>query len=384
MAETATQFGFALLWCGMAMLASRSAVASLLGVSVTSDQSAHTDTIPLIVDVDTGIDDSLALLYLMASPEADILAITCTAGNVPARQVATNNLAWLDLCAYRDVEVAIGAEVPIVQPLMTTEETHGPQGIGYAELPAPHRALSTRHATEVWCSLARSRPGEITGLVTGPLTNLALAIKLDPELPRLLKRLVVMGGAFNHAGNTRPTTEWNIAVDPDAAKIVFDAFSGLPAHRRPIICALDVTERIEMKPEHVAELARVAGSVPAEVISREDPVGTRSSASNRVVRHLSDAVRFYMEFHVSHDQGFLAHMHDPFAAAVALDASLAEFKAATVDVEIDGTLTRGQTVADWRGMWGRPPNADVVINTDPAEFFRRLIDRVGPYARAVG
>lgn len=349
-----------------------------------SDRSAPTDTIPLIVDVDTGIDDSLALLYLMASPEADILAITCTAGNVPARQVATNNLAWLDLCAYRDVEVAIGAEVPIVQPLMTTEETHGPQGIGYAELPAPHRPLSTRHATAVWCSLARSRPGEITGLVTGPLTNLALAIKLDPELPRLLKRLVVMGGAFNHAGNTRPTTEWNIAVDPDAAKIVFDAFSGLPADRRPIICALDVTERIEMTPKHVAELARVAGSVPAEVISREDPAGTRSSASNRVVRHLSDAVRFYMEFHASHDQGFLAHMHDPFAAAVALDASLAEFRAATVDVEIDGTLTRGQTVADWRGMWGRPPNVDVVINTDPAEFFRRLIDRVGPYARAVG
>ena len=225
-----------------------------------SDPSAPTDTIPLIVDVDTGIDDSLALLYLMASPEADILAITCTAGNVPARQVATNNLAWLDLCAYRDVEVAIGAEVPIVQPLMTTEETHGPQGIGYAELPAPNRPLSTRHATAVWCSLARSRPGEITGLVTGPLTNLALAIKLDPELPRLLKRLVVMGGAFNHAGNTRPTTEWNIAVDPDAAKIVFDAFSGLPADRRPIICALDVTERIEMTPEHVAELARVAGT----------------------------------------------------------------------------------------------------------------------------
>lgn len=338
-------------------------------------------TTPLIVDVDTGIDDSLALLYLMASPEAEILGITCTAGNVPARQVAINNLAWLELCRYPEVEVALGAEVPIIQPLMTTEETHGPQGIGYAELPAPTRGLSPRHATEVWIDNARRRPGEITGLITGPLTNLALAVKIEPELPRLLKRIVVMGGAFNHAGNTLPTTEWNIAVDPDSAKIVFDAFSGLPEARRPIVCALDVTERIEMHPHHIAELAEAAGSTPAEIISPEDEPGRRSTASNPVIRHLSDAVRFYMEFHRLYDQGFLAHMHDPFAAAIALDPGLGRVRPATVDVELAGALTRGQTVADWRGMWGRPANADIVVDTDPAEFFRRTIERVGALAR---
>lgn len=340
--------------------------------------------VPLIVDVDTGIDDSLALLYLMASPEAEIVAITCTAGNVPARQVATNNLAWLELCGYGDVEVALGAEIPIVQPLMTTEETHGPQGIGHAELPAPSRTVSDRHATEVWIDAVRSRPGEVVGLVTGPLTNLALAVKLCPELPSLLNRLVIMGGAFNHAGNTLPTTEWNIAVDPESAKIVFDAFSGLPADRHPVICALDVTERIEMKPEHIAALAREAGSTPEEVISPDDPEGTRSTASHAVIRHLSDAVRFYMEFHRAYDQGFLAHMHDPFAAAVALDPSLAVTRGATVDMELAGTLTRGQTVADWRGMWGRPHNAAIVVDTDPEEFFRRVVDRVGRLARTVG
>ena len=339
------------------------------------------ETTPLIVDVDTGIDDSLALLYLMASPEAEILGITCTAGNVPARQVAINNLAWLELCRYPEVEVALGAEVPIIQPLMTTEETHGPQGIGYAELPAPTRGLSPRHATEVWIDNARRRPGEITGLITGPLTNLALAVKIEPELPRLLKRIVVMGGAFNHAGNTLPTTEWNIAVDPDSAKIVFDAFSGLPEGRRPIVCALDVTERVEMHPRHIAELAEAAGSTPAEIISPEDEPGRRSTASNPVIRHLSDAVRFYMEFHRLYDQGFLAHMHDPFAAAIALDPGLGRVRPATVDVELAGAVTRGQTVADWRGMWGRPANADIVVDTDPAEFFRRTIERVGALAR---
>lgn len=343
-----------------------------------------TTRIPLILDVDTGIDDSLALLYLLASPEAEIVAITCTAGNVPARQVAINNLAWLELCGREGVEVSLGAEIPVIQPLMTTEETHGPQGIGHAELPAPTQEISARHATEVWIDTVRSRPGEVIGLVTGPLTNLALAVKLCPELPLLLKRLVIMGGAFNHPGNTTPTTEWNIAVDPDAAKIVFDAFSVVPADRRPVICALDVTERIEMKPEHIAALAEAAGSTPAEIISPDDALGLRSTASNAVIRHLSDAVRFYMEFHRDQDQGFLAHMHDPFAAAIAIDPSLGTTRAATVDVELAGTLTRGQTVADWRGMWGREPNADIVVDTDPAEFFRMVIDRVGRFAREVG
>ncbi|MGF0310071.1 nucleoside hydrolase [Rhodococcus sp. IEGM1428] len=337
-------------------------------------------TVPLIVDVDTGIDDSLALLYLLASEDAEILGIASTAGNVPVNQVAANNLAWLDLCRASDVEVSLGAQVPLVAPLMTTEDTHGPQGIGYAELPASSRSLSERDATTMWIELVRSRPGEITGLVTGPLTNLALAIRRDPELPRLLKRLVLMGGAFQHQGNTTPTSEWNIAVDPEAAAEVFAAFSGLPAERRPIVCALDVTETIEMTPEHVRRLAERAGSSPGEVISPDDAPGIRSTASNPIVRHFSDAVRFYMEFHRDHDQGFLAHMHDPFAAAVALDADIATYRHATVDVELVGTLTRGTTVADWRGMWGRDANVAVATHTDPEAFFDRLIDRVGALA----
>lgn len=344
-----------------------------------------TRKVPLLIDVDTGIDDSLALLYLMASPEAELLGVTCTAGNVSATQVAINSLAWLDLCGFTDVEVAIGAEVPLVEPLVTTEETHGPQGIGYAELPPPSRAVSTRHASEVWLEHVRARPGEVTGLVTGPLTNLALLVKLEPELPKLLKRLVVMGGAFNHLGNTRPTTEWNVSVDPESAKIVFDAFSAAPADRLPIICALDVTERIAMTPQHLAALAVAAGSQPVETPSIEDPPGVRSRTSNPVVRGVIDAVRFYLEFHHAYDQGgYIAHMHDPFAAAIALDPGLGRTRATTVDVELAGSLTRGQTLADWRGVWGREPNAEVVVDTDPAVFFQRAIERIGALARRTG
>ncbi|MFC4604596.1 nucleoside hydrolase [Rhodococcus kronopolitis] len=342
-----------------------------------TDESA---TVPLILDLDTGIDDSLALLYLLASPEAEILTVASTAGNVPAPQVAANNLAWLDLCGRPDIEVTLGAPGPLTDPLRTTEDTHGPQGIGYAELPASTRQVSRRSSAQAWVEVARSRPGEVTGLVTGPLTNLALALRMEPELPHLLRRLVVMGGAFNHPGNTTPESEWNISVDPEAAHEVFAAFSAAPADRLPIVCPLDITETIEMRPEHLHLLALAAGSTPAEPVTEDDPAGTRSVTSNPVIRALTDAVRFYLEFHREHDQGFLAHMHDPFAAALALDPSLATLRPATVDVELTGTLTRGCTVADWRGMWGRPPNAEVAVATDPAAFFRLLVDRVGTHA----
>ncbi|WP_083874278.1 nucleoside hydrolase [Nocardia paucivorans] len=337
----------------------------------------------IIVDVDTGVDDSLALLYLLASPEAEILAIASTAGNVGAAQVAVNNLAWLELCRAPEIEVTLGAARPLEVPLRTTEDTHGPHGVGYAELPTPTRRVSTRSAARMWVELARERPGQIIGLCTGPLTNLALALREEPRLPQLLRRLVIMGGAFNHPGNTTPTNEWNVHVDPEAAKEVFDAFSAAPADRRPLICALDITETIEMRPEHLLRLARRAGSVPHEILSPDCPPHTRSAASNPIVRHLTDAVRFYFDFHHSYDLGYLAHMHDPFAAAVALDPTLARTRPATVDVELAGTITRATTVADWAGMWGREPNAEIVVGTDPELFFDRMITRIGDFARAL-
>lgn len=337
----------------------------------------------ILMDNDTGIDDSLGLLYLLASPEAEIVGIASTAGNVPAPRVAANNLALLDLARAPELEVALGALTPLAVPLRTTEDTHGPQGVGYAELPPTNRTLSDRPAAQLWVDLVREHPGEIIGLCTGPLTNLALALRMEPQLPQLLRRLVIMGGAFNHPGNTTPTNEWNVHVDPEAAKEVFDAFSAAPADRRPIVCALDVTESIEMKPKHLALLAERAGSTPVEHVSETDPPEARSAASNPLVRYLTDAIRFYFDFHKLYDQGYLAHMHDPFAAAVALDPSLAIIRPATVDVELAGTITRATTVADWAGMWGREPNADIVVGTDPELFFERLVDRVGDYARTV-
>jgi inosine-uridine nucleoside N-ribohydrolase len=335
----------------------------------------------LLVDVDTGIDDALALVYLLSRPEIHIRAITCTAGNVGARQVALNNLALLELCGAADIEVAIGAEVPLEIPLRTTEETHGPQGMGYAVLPAPqHRNISQRHAVDIWVEEVRAHPGEITGLITGPLTNFALALRREPELPRLLKGLVIMGGSFNYQGNTTPTAEWNVSVDPHAAKEVFAAYRGVAQDKLPIVCALESTERIEMRPEHLRRLGEAAGVAEPELVLPEQPEGQHSQSDNPLVACLSDAIRFYMEFHRLYNQGFISHMHDAFAAAVAVGRTEFSTRLATVHVETDSPLLMGTTVADFRGIWGQPPNARIVAGNNPEQCFDELINSVGRLA----
>ena len=169
-------------------------------------------------------------------------------------------------------------------------------------------------------------------MATGPLTNLALALRAEPALPKLLRRLVIMGGAFEYRGNTTPVAEWNISVDPEAAAEVFAVWGaawGLeePGHL-PIVLGLNLTENIAMTPAILGRLATAAGSstMPMSVL---DDRGTRSAAANPLIRVLEDAMRFYFEFHFDQGEGYLAHLHDPLAAAVALDPDLVRTRAAT-------------------------------------------------------
>ena len=347
-----------------------------------------TERTALILDVDTGIDDSLALLYAVGSPDADLLAATCVSGNTDARQVAINTRAVLELAGRTDVEVALGRETPLVRALETTPETHGPEGLGHAELPPPSRPLSDRHAVDLILDEARRRPGEITLVTLGPLTNLALAVLREPSLPRRLKGYTLMGGAFGVSGNTTPTTEWNIHCDPEAAKIVFRAWSAAreadPTIPRPLALGLDVTEQARILPDDVVRLARRAGSRPDDSLALargEEPMhATRSVAGNPIVRYVADALRFYMEFHATHDGFYGAFIHDPLAVAAALDRSLVTTEALYVDVETRGEITAGMTVADRRGLTGRPPNLDVAVSANVPEFLDRLVERIGGLA----
>ena len=335
----------------------------------------------ILLDVDTGIDDSLALLYACASPEAELVAVTCLAGNVSGELVEENTRAVLELAGRGDLDVALGAEVPLVRPLVVTPETHGPRGIGHATLPPPRRPRSARHGADVIVEAARARPGEIELVTLGPLTNLALALEREPDLPRLLRRWVLMGGAYGAPGNTTPTAEWNVHVDPDAAKLAFagwaraiDADETIP---RALAMGLDVTERARLLPDRVEAIAAVAAAAT--------PGGaTDPGRPNRVVTFLEDALRFYFEFHDRFDGFYGAFIHDPLVVAATLDPSLVETIPSFVDVETTGELTTGTTIADRRGHRGRRPNVDLAVEADAEEFLRRLVARVGALAAAVG
>src|SRR5207253_3511080 len=183
--------------------------------------------------------------------DAELVAVTCCAGTVPAPQAAANTLAVLELAGAGGVEVAVGSEAPLVEPLRTAT-SHGPKGLGYTDLPAPRAAVSDRFAPDLIIEEARRRPGELLLVATGPLTNVALALRREPELPLLLRRLAIMGGSFEHPGNTTPVAEFNVWVDPEAAAAVFRAFAS--AAQRPLVCGLNVTERTELRAEHVARL----------------------------------------------------------------------------------------------------------------------------------
>ncbi|MFC9772423.1 MULTISPECIES: nucleoside hydrolase [unclassified Pseudarthrobacter] len=337
-----------------------------------------------LLDVDTGIDDALALAYLAALPDTEFVSVTATPGNVDADQVARNTLALLELCGRPGVEVAIGAREPLSIPLVTTPETHGPQGIGYAVLPEPGGQVSARNAVDLWIDHARARPGELTALITAPLTNFALALRKEPDLPELLAGVVIMGGSFYYQGNTTPTAEWNTHVDPHAAKEVYAAYRGRPAAKLPVVCSLDTTERMEMRPDHVRQLAEAAGASIPELVLPDQPEGRRSTSDNRVIRHLSDALRFYFEFHRLYDQGYLAHVHDFFAAGVAAGTLEYSARPATIDVETDSPLLMGTTVADYRGLWGSAPNARIVSANNPEQAFRELITAIGNLAARLG
>jgi purine nucleosidase len=347
-----------------------------------------TERLPMILDVDTGIDDSLALLYAVASPEADLVAVTCVSGNIDAHQVGINTRAVLELAGRADVEVAMGREIPLLRPLETTPETHGPQGLGYAELPPPSRPLSDRHAVDLILDEARQRPGQLTLVTLGPLTNLALAVLREPNLPRLLKCYALMGGAFGVSGNTTPKSEWNIHCDPDAAKIVFrawaDAIAADPTIPRPMALGLDVTEQARIEPEHVVRLARRAGSSPDDSLAlggADDSMAPqRSVAANPIVRYIADALRFYFEFHRHYDGFYGAFIHDPLAVAATLDRGLVETDALFVDVETRGEITAGMTVADRRGLTGKAANLDVARTANVPAFLDRLIELVGGLA----
>ena len=323
------------------------------------------DRIPLILDVDTGIDDALALLYVCASDDADLVAATCVMGNVTADQAVRNTLAVLEVAGRSDVEVAKGAERPLVRDHQVFPYVHGEEGLGHAAVEPPAGAFSSRSAHRLIVELARERPGEIVLVAVGPLTNVALALADEPSLPSLLRGFVLMGGSFERRGNVTPSAEANVWVDPEAAQAVFRGFSGAPEEQLPVCVGLDVSEQVQMTSAHLEEVCGCAPGTPLSTF-------------------LNDAVRFYIDSYSVIGRFDGAAMHDPLAVAVALDEGLVTLKTTRVEVETEGTWTRGETIPDLDGIrhspwpvgWELDDNARVAIAVDADAFTQRFNRRL--------
>src|SRR3977135_4319416 len=223
------------------------AQAAVVPPSEQSGRQGSNGRFRVIIDTDPGVDDALALLLAMRSPELKIDGITAVAGNVPLELTLPNAMRMVEIAGRTDIPVAAGARVPLVRRLVTATYAHGENGLGGAVFPETILSPITLPAAEFIRQTVRNHPGEVTLLTIGPLTNVATALNADPDLASLVQGLVMMGGSLS-GGNITPAAEFNIYVDPEAARIVFQ--SGIPV----TMIGLDVTRKTSLTDEHVRQL----------------------------------------------------------------------------------------------------------------------------------
>lgn len=304
---------------------------------------------PVILDVDPGHDDAVALMLACGHPDLDLLAVTTVAGNVTIEKTTRNALRVLALVGCHDVPVGVGASGPLKRPLHTAEDIHGESGLdGPEELPDAGFGPDERGAVGLISDTLRASPEPVTLVPVGPLTNIALLLRRHPDLKARIARVSLMGGSIG-LGNTTPAAEFNIYVDPEAASEVFE--SGLPI----TMSGLDVTHLADVGPEE-RKLLRATGRVGGVVAGFLD----------------------YFAANYENTFGFDdPPLHDPVAVAAMLEPGLLKTRPMRVDVECTSDLTRGETVCDFHGVTGKRPNADVGVELDREAFFGLLYGALG-------
>ena len=310
-----------------------------------------TARIPVLLDCDPGHDDALAITLALARPELDVLGITTVAGNVGLRETTRNTLRLLALLGRTDVPVASGAAAPLLRPLEIADDVHGESGLDGADLPEPQSELRPEGALAFLRATLEAAPGPVTLIPTGPLTNIAQLLLAAPALAPKIAHVCLMGGAMRE-GNWTPAAEFNIWVDPEAARIVFR--SGLPI----TMVGLDVTHTALFLDTDIERL--VALGTPA-------------------ARVFEDLLRFYARFHHQRYGWDGSPIHDAVAVAHVAVPGLVTTQPYRVDVETTGEITRGRTVVDSRGVPGPAPNADVALTIDRARFVDLLVDAIASF-----
>ncbi len=304
----------------------------------------------ILIDTDPGVDDAMAILFALRSPELEVLGLSAVFGNTDVDITAQNALRLVELEGHDHIPVAQGAARPLVNPIRDKgQHVHGVDGMGGTNPPPPKGSLQPLTAAELIVETARKHPGELVLVPVGPLTNIALALRLEPRLAECVKEVVIMCGAAFVPGNASPVGEANIYNDPHAAAIVFNASWKLT------MLGLDVTMKTVMTPAYLESLYQ-AGNPATTLISRILP--------------------FYQAYHDQiYGMGGAIHTHDPSAIAYLIDPSLYRAQEMPVYIETEGRCA-GQTVPDPRNQWGDCPLINVCLDVDaPAvlELYRERL-----------
>ncbi|MEA5048238.1 MAG: nucleoside hydrolase [Eubacteriales bacterium] len=308
--------------------------------------------LPMLLDCDTGVDDAVAILLSKHLKSLELVAVTSVAGNVEIDKTTINALRVLEIAGMEQVPVYRGAEKPLLCEPITAHNVHGQNGLGDLELPLPKRGPEKLPAWDAIYEYAKKYRGDLTIVAIGPLTNLALAIAKYKELPGLLRRIVVMGGAAV-GGNVTPCAEFNVYADPEAADMVFTC--GAPVY----MCGLDVTLAAYLTAEELDELAKQ---------------GTRQAVFTRDV--LQGILEFSRGYHLPG-----VCFHDPVTLLYADDDSYFQTDHVGIRVETKGRLTRGKTVTDLYSDKQMEHNAYIVTKVDREEFKRRVFDLIALYRK---
>jgi len=301
--------------------------------------------IRLVIDTDPGVDDALAIMAAFAHPKALVEAITTVAGNVSLERTTANACTILDVLE-QNVPVYAGCNCPLVGDAVDAGHIHGEDGLGDSGYPPSARQVAGEHAVNALIRLANERPGELTLVAIGPLTNVALATRLDPTLPQKYARLVVMGGSIRGVGNVTTAAEFNVYVDPEAAAVVFNAWPGLT------LVSWETTMAHGFSAEQVEVL--LSGDSPCTEFFRR--ITLRSIG--------------VLEQMLGH-KGLLSP--DLLAMAVALEPDIVrKVETHYVQVELAGKHTRGHTTVDWLDRTGQGPNVNLVLEMDTERLWELL------------
>lgn len=305
----------------------------------------------IILDVDTGHDDAVAIIMAAGNPSLELTGITVTAGNQILQKTLRNTL---NLCSALSIEAPVfaGMTRPLLCELEPASHIHGESGFDGPVFTSCTKEASPVHAVNfIIQSLLNSSPNELTFVSVGPLTNLAMAVRLEPAIIPRIKEIVLMGGSIG-GGNITPSAEFNIHADPEAASIIFGC--GAPI----TMIGLDVTTTVLLDDEHFARMKKIPGRA-AEIFSAS------------MERYTAACLQYI---------GECPAMHDPCCIAYVADPAMFNCKPCSVEIEVAGTYTRGRTVVDMSGVTEKKPNASVALSVDVPRFWTMLEDAFFSYS----